>query len=465
MSERSERISITARAVTGAPSSRPPPALRAGRWCTGDRPLRHRPGRNDPRRAPRAAVRTDRRARRQELGAQADGGQPARRRHVRAHQRARPRRRVDHGRAAGGDRCRRGSARPGSAGADQRRPAGARRAVRAGRAHPRLDQRARPAAHPLRRGAAVDARRRRLRRPPDRHAHRRPRGDGRRRSSSPTASSTPAPSGCTAPTSRSTFPSVGATENIVTAAVLAKGTTVLDNAAREPEVVDLCDLLVAMGADIDGIGSSTLVIEGVDRGALRPVPPHGVRPHPGRHLPRRGRRRRRRARVARRPPRAHGEPARPLRRHGPRRSRSVGDGARGVGADRAAALDRRADAAVPGHRHRLQAADHHDAQRRRRRRHRHREPLSRAASATSRSCSASGADIRTNGHHAVVRGVPRLSRRAGAGPRHPGRGGDGGGRSGRRGRDGRSAASHHIDRGYDDLVGRLAGVGADIERV
>jgi UDP-N-acetylglucosamine 1-carboxyvinyltransferase len=60
------------------------------------------------------------------------------------------------------------------------------------------------------------------------------------------------------------FPSVGATENILTAAVLAKGTTVIDNAAREPEIVDLCQMLVSMGAQIDGIGSSTLEINGVD---------------------------------------------------------------------------------------------------------------------------------------------------------------------------------------------------------
>lgn len=65
------------------------------------------------------------------------------------------------------------------------------------------------------------------------------------------------------------FPSVGATENLVTAAVLATGTSVLDNAAREPEIADLCRMLVAMGARIDGIGSSTLTIEGTDR--LRPV--------------------------------------------------------------------------------------------------------------------------------------------------------------------------------------------------
>jgi UDP-N-acetylglucosamine 1-carboxyvinyltransferase len=70
------------------------------------------------------------------------------------------------------------------------------------------------------------------------------------------------------------FPSVGATENILTAATLAKGTTVIDNAAREPEIVDLCQMLVSMGAEIDGIGSSTLEITGVD--GLRPTRHHAV---------------------------------------------------------------------------------------------------------------------------------------------------------------------------------------------
>ncbi len=64
-----------------------------------------------------------------------------------------------------------------------------------------------------------------------------------------------------------TFPvvSVGATENAVMAAVLASGTSILNNAAREPEIVDLCNCLAAMGAQIDGIGTETLTIEGVDR--------------------------------------------------------------------------------------------------------------------------------------------------------------------------------------------------------
>ena len=58
--------------------------------------------------------------------------------------------------------------------------------------------------------------------------------------------------------------SVGATENAVMAAVLANGKTQLFNAAREPEIVDLCNLLVAMGATIDGIGSGHLIIDGVE---------------------------------------------------------------------------------------------------------------------------------------------------------------------------------------------------------
>ncbi|HLA82267.1 MAG TPA: UDP-N-acetylglucosamine 1-carboxyvinyltransferase, partial [Thermoleophilia bacterium] len=59
------------------------------------------------------------------------------------------------------------------------------------------------------------------------------------------------------------YPSVGATENLLMAAVLAEGTTTLENAAREPEIVDLCKYLVSMGADIEGAGSSTIRINGV----------------------------------------------------------------------------------------------------------------------------------------------------------------------------------------------------------
>ncbi len=59
------------------------------------------------------------------------------------------------------------------------------------------------------------------------------------------------------------FPSVGATETLLLAAVLAEGTTTIDNAAREPDLVDLCEFLVAMGARISGIGTPTLVVDGV----------------------------------------------------------------------------------------------------------------------------------------------------------------------------------------------------------
>ncbi|MDA0223770.1 MAG: UDP-N-acetylglucosamine 1-carboxyvinyltransferase [Proteobacteria bacterium] len=67
--------------------------------------------------------------------------------------------------------------------------------------------------------------------------------------------------------------SVGATENVLMAATLAKGTTVLKNAAREPEIVDLARCLRAMGAQIEGEGTSTITIQGVDRlhGATHPV--------------------------------------------------------------------------------------------------------------------------------------------------------------------------------------------------
>jgi UDP-N-acetylglucosamine 1-carboxyvinyltransferase len=65
------------------------------------------------------------------------------------------------------------------------------------------------------------------------------------------------------------FPSVGATENALMAAVAARGTTVIENAAREPELVDLASFLTAMGAKIEGVGTPTIEIEGVD--AFEPV--------------------------------------------------------------------------------------------------------------------------------------------------------------------------------------------------
>jgi len=72
--------------------------------------------------------------------------------------------------------------------------------------------------------------------------------------------------------------SVGATENVLMAAVLAKGRTVIDNAAREPEIVDLARCLNAMGARIEGIGTERLVVDGVDRlhGATYAVMPDRI---------------------------------------------------------------------------------------------------------------------------------------------------------------------------------------------
>ncbi len=74
------------------------------------------------------------------------------------------------------------------------------------------------------------------------------------------------------------LPSVGATENLVMAASLAKGRTIIANAAREPEITNLCDCLVAMGARIEGIGTDRLTIEGVPclHGAAHAVIPDRI---------------------------------------------------------------------------------------------------------------------------------------------------------------------------------------------
>ena len=79
---------------------------------------------------------------------------------------------------------------------------------------------------------------------------------------------------------RYVFPtvSVGATENVVMAAVLAHGESIIENAAREPEIVDLCRCLIAMGAKIDGVGTERLVITGVPKlhGATYAVMPDRI---------------------------------------------------------------------------------------------------------------------------------------------------------------------------------------------
>ena len=74
-----------------------------------------------------------------------------------------------------------------------------------------------------------------------------------------------APHGLSGADIRLDFPSVGATENVLTASVLARGTTRIDNVAKEPEIVDIAEMLVSMGARIEGAGTSRLVVHGVER--------------------------------------------------------------------------------------------------------------------------------------------------------------------------------------------------------
>ena len=78
-----------------------------------------------------------------------------------------------------------------------------------------------------------------------------------------------APSGLNGAAIDLDFPSVGATENIMTAAVLAKGITTIDNAAREPDLVDLGEFLISMGAHIQGLGTPLITITGVE--SLQPT--------------------------------------------------------------------------------------------------------------------------------------------------------------------------------------------------
>lgn len=258
------------------------------------------------------------------------------------------------------------------------------------------------------------------------------------------------------------FPSVGATENLLTAAVYADGVTTIDNAAREPEIIDLCDMLVAMGAQIEGIGTSKLTITGVERGTLRPVRHVTVpdRIQAATYL----------AAVAVAGGRLTITGARAdhmemvLARAGEMGIEidGIADGIVVTAPDRLHSIDV-ATLPYPGI-----ATDYKPliitmlsvadgvgivTENLYPGRFRYVEELQRL-----------GADIRTSGHHAVVRGVPRLSGapvrshdiRAGAAMVVAGLAAEG---------FTTITGVHHIDRGYDDLVGRLRGVGADIERV
>ena len=226
------------------------------------------------------------------------------------------------------------------------------------------------------------------------------------------------------------FPSVGATENILMAAVLAKGTTVLDNAAREPEIADLCAFLVAMGARLEGLGTSTLTVHGV----TRPTSARSTTVVPDRveaatYLAAVGvaggevelvRARADHMDMLLRKVREMGvvvtDTGTGLLVIAPSRLRSVDVATLpypGVATDYKPFLATMLAVAdgVGIVTENLFAG-----------RFRYVEELARM-----------GADIRTDSHHLVVRGRPRPERPAGAGPRHPGRGGAGGGRPGRGG--------------------------------
>jgi len=258
------------------------------------------------------------------------------------------------------------------------------------------------------------------------------------------------------------FPSVGATENILTAAVFAKGTTVLDNAAREPEITDLATMLVSMGADIEGIGSGTLVIHGVEIGNLHSAD-HRVVPD------------RVQAATYMAAVGVAGGEVKVIDAVGEHmdmllkrftdmgmRITPVDGGVIAEASGRLKSIDV-ATLPYPGI-----ATDYKPlivtmlsvadgvgivTENLYPGRFRYVEELQRL-----------GADIRTDGHHAVVRGRDSLS---GAPVRAP---------------DIRAGAAlvvaglvakgttvihdiHHIDRGYEDLVGRLRSIGADIERI
>jgi UDP-N-acetylglucosamine 1-carboxyvinyltransferase len=257
------------------------------------------------------------------------------------------------------------------------------------------------------------------------------------------------------------FPSVGATENILMAAVLANGTTVIDNAAREPEILDLCTMLQQMGGKIEGSGTSTLTVHGVD--ALLPtehrvigdrivgatwafaaamtrgdVTVRGVDPH---HLD---------------------LVLEKLRATGAEVSVLDGQGFRVVQHDRPAAVDF-VTLPYPGFATDLQPfaialtsiADGTSMIT---------ENLFEARFRFIEEMIRLGADARTDGHHAVVRGVPRLSSapvwasdiRAGVGLVLAGLCAEG---------VTEVWDVFHIDRGYPGLVENLVNLGADVRRV
>ena len=253
------------------------------------------------------------------------------------------------------------------------------------------------------------------------------------------------------------YPSVGATENLLMAAVRAKGTTVIDNAAREPEIADLAAFLNAMGAEVHGAGGSTITVEGGER--LHPVT-HTVVPdriEAATYLA------------------AVGMAGGAIQLHGARADHmemlleKLGDMGLRVddGGDVlwATAPDRLRSVDVSTLPYPGVATDY--------------KPLLVALLSVADGVGIltenvfagrfryipelvrMGADIRVEGHHAVVRGVEALSGapvrapdiRAGAALVVAGLAADG---------ETVVADAHHVERGYQDLVGNLARLGADI---
>ena len=233
------------------------------------------------------------------------------------------------------------------------------------------------------------------------------------------------------------YPSVGATENLMMAAVTADGVSVIDNAAREPEIADLAAFLVAMGAGIHGAGSATIEVEGVE--TLRAAEHTAIcdRIEAGTWAAAAVATRgdivlgRRASRAPRAPPRE----ARGGRRRDPadrRRAPGPPAGTRAGG--------RLRDAAVSGHRDGLPADPPRDAVHGERDEHRHGERL-RGPVHLRRRAPADGGGHPDRG---TPRGDPRCRaavRRARAGAGHPGGRRDGDRRAHRRRRDARSRTS------------------------
>jgi UDP-N-acetylglucosamine 1-carboxyvinyltransferase len=268
-----------------------------------------------------------------------------------------------------------------------------------------------------------------------------------------------APDGLAGATIWLDFPSVGATENILMAAVFAQGTTVIDNVAREPEIVDICKMLLKMGAKIDGIGTSTLRVEGVS--GLHPTDHTTV---PDRIVAgtwaiaavmTRGDITVNNGQVE------HLQIVLDKLERAGAVVESAGEGFRVAMSGRPRAFDV-VTLPYPGFPTDLQPMV---------------VGLNSVADGTAmvtenvyearfmfvNELARLGADVRTDGHHAVVRGRERLSGapvvatdiRAGAGLVLAGLCADG---------ETIVSAAHHIDRGYPDLVGQLTALGADVVR-